>query len=148
MTSEPPFPANTATDTEQPSTDAMLVLVDVRTGTHPGYDRVVLEFTGPGAPGWTASYAASAVRQGKGDPITVAGGSILDIVVSGTAYPEGGTGGFPAGAQASSGTVVKEVFNDGTFEGLTHVVIGTTGQQPFRVYAAQNPPRVIIDVQH
>lgn len=147
--SEAPFAADTSPDTGTASADASLVLTSVRTGAQDGFDRVVLEFSGPGAPGWEAQYTDAASRQGQGDPIDPGGNAILDIRVNGSAIPEPGAATVPAGQISPAGTsVIKGVFNDGTFEGVTHVVLGVDGKKPFRVFSLANPPRVVIDVQH
>lgn len=145
---EAAFPADTSPDTATAGKDAQLVLVDVRSAAHDGYDRVVLELSGTGTPGWTAQYAASAARQGSGEQITVDGSALIDINITGSAIPMQGDPTVSAGPIAPSGTsVVKGIFNDGTFEGITHVVLGTDGKQPFRVFFIADPPRVVIDVQ-
>lgn len=147
--SEAPFAADTNPDTGTASADAALVLTSVRTGAQDGFDRVVLEFSGPGTPGWQAEYADAASRQGKGDPINPGGSAILDIQVNGSSIPEPGAATVPAGQITPSGTtVIKGVFNDGAFEGVTHVVLGVDAKKPFRVFSLTSPPRVVIDVQH
>lgn len=147
--SEAPFVADTNPDSAQPSADAALVLTAIRSGTQPGFDRVVLELTGPGTPGWQAQYADAASRQGTGEAITPGGSAILDITVSGSAIPKEGQATVPAGQISTPGaSVIKGVYNDGTFEGITHVVIGVDGKKPFRVFFVAAPPRVVIDVQH
>lgn len=146
---EAPFPADTTADTADASADAQLVLVDIRTGLHEGFDRVVLEFSGPGDPGWVAEYTLSASRQGSGEAIELEGAVMLDVLVQGTTYPAEGEDGLSFGDIPTAGTqVIEAVFNDGTFEGLTHVVLGIDQERPFRVFAIADPPRVVIDVQH
>lgn len=145
---EAPFPADASPDTGQASAGAQLVLIDVRSATHDGYDRVVLEFSGPGTPGWMAQYADEASRQGIGGPITVDGAALIDIQVTGSAIPKEGDPTVAAGPIPTSGTsVVTDIFNDGTFEGVTHLVIGISEQKPFRVFTVADPARVVIDVQ-
>jgi len=144
-----PFAADTNVDTGQASADAALVLTAIRSGMQQGFDRVVLEFDGPGMPGWTAQYAAAASAQGKGGAIDPGGSAILDILVSGTAIPKENQQTVAGGPVGVSGLqVVKGIYNDGTFEGTTHVVIGIDGKKPFRVFSIANPTRVVIDVQH
>lgn len=146
---EAPFPADTTADTEEASADAQLVLVDIRSGLHEGFDRVVLEFSGPGAPGWVAEYTLNASRQGSGEAIELDGAVMLDILVQGTAYPAEGEEGLMFGDIPTAGTeVIEAIFNDGTFEALTHVVLGIDQERPFRVFSIADPPRVVIDVQH
>jgi len=42
--------------------------------------------------------------------------------------------------------VVTEAYFDGTFEGISQAFIGTTAQQPFRVYLLTGPARVVVEV--
>ena len=143
----PSFPAQPAPTSAEPSPESAAVLSAITVTAESGYDRVVISFEGPGAPGYVAQYADQASRQGKGDPIELPGDALLDIVMSGTAIPQPG-GGLPAGeVGGATGTVVQAVFNDGTFEGQTHVVIGTSGQQPFVVTAQASPAQITIDIQ-
>lgn len=146
--SDAPFAADTSPDTASASPDAALVLTAVRSGVQPGFDRVVLEFTGPGTPGWQAKYVDSASRQGSGEAISPGGSAIISIVLTGTTIPQPGQATVPGGPIATAGTTaIKGVFNDGTFEGMTQVVLGIDGKKAFRVFYVANPPRVVIDVQ-
>ncbi|WP_153504267.1 AMIN-like domain-containing (lipo)protein [Cumulibacter manganitolerans] len=146
--SDAPFVADTSPDTATATTDAALVLTAVRSGVQPGFDRVVLEFTGPGKPGWEAKYVDAASRQGSGAAISPGGSAIISIVLTGTTIPQPGQATVPGGPIATSGTTaIKGVFNDGTFEGMTQVVLGIDGKKPFRVFYVANPSRVVIDVQ-
>jgi hypothetical protein len=52
------------------------VLVGVRVTEHEGFDRIVLEFTGTGVPGWAATYVDRAVLDGSGEAVTLGGGAI------------------------------------------------------------------------
>lgn len=143
------FDADTSPDTATASANAALALVDIRSGAHDGYDRVVLEYSGPGTPGWTAQYVDTATRQGSGQQIKVAGEALLDIAVTGGAHIGDVGVPVPTGELPLSGTSsITGLFNDGMFEGVTHVVLGTSGEQAFRIFALADPPRVVIDVQH
>ena len=142
-----PFVADTKPDTSAASADAALVLTAIRSGVQSGFDRVVLEFSGPGTPGWQAQYAAKASRQGSGEPISPGGTTNLTVLVSGSTIPSAGAATVAAGQIPTSGTSIKGVFNDGTFEGITQVVLGIATTKPFRVFFVANPPRVVIDVQ-
>ena len=42
--------------------------------------------------------------------------------------------------------MVTEVVPDATFEGMTVVFVGTAARTPFRVYALENPARVVVEV--
>lgn len=147
----PPFPADTSVDTADPTGDAALTVTDVRVGHHDGYDRVVLELAGTGTPGWRVEYVDAAVEDPTGETVDLAGDSVLQVVVTGAAYPfETGATEFPLKqpVTAAGTTVVTESVLMGTFEAQTQAFVGVTGSPaPFRAYLLENPTRVVVDVQ-
>ena len=138
----------------QASADAALLITDVRVGTHPeeGYDRVVVELSGPGAPGWLAPrWSQEASTPGKGEPIEVGGSHLL--VVTGA-----GAIGAPDAEQETqmysgprdlsvNGQAISGVHVDPPFESEFQVVLGTSTQS-YRVVALEAPTRLVIDVAH
>jgi hypothetical protein len=48
---------------------------------------------------------------------------------------------------AAGTEAVREVVFDATYEGTTVAFAGTSGAAPFRVFALQNPARVVVDVR-
>jgi hypothetical protein len=147
----PPFPADTAVDTAEPAGDAALTVTDVRVGHHDGFDRVVLELAGTGTPGWRVEYVDAAVEDPTGETVDVAGDSVLQVVVTGAAYPYvTGATEFPLRqpVTAAGTTVVGEAVLLGTFEAQSQALVGVTGAPaPFRAYLLENPTRVVVDVQ-
>ena len=147
--SGPAFPEGTAPQTAENSGEWDLVLADVRVGEHDGYDRIVLEFTGTGTPGWTVDYVDEAVLDGSGEVVELDGDAILDIYASGTTYPESGQDSYdgPRQFQPASGGDVVDVYVAGTFEGYTQVLAGLEGDRvPFRVFDLSDPSRLVVDV--
>lgn len=147
----PPFGADTSEDTAEGAGEPDLMLTDVRTGAHDGFDRVVIEFLGSSTPGWSAKYVLQAVQDGSGEQIDVAGDAVLALVVSNTRYPNENEPGYYDGPRSFDPQLdqVGEVYVDGTYEGLTQIVIGVAGTDaPFRVFALTNPVRVVVDIQH
>ena len=66
-------------------------LVDVRAGSHPGFDRVVFEFRGA-VPEHRIGYVDQLVEDGSGDPVSVAGAANLEVVFQGAnAHRENGS---------------------------------------------------------
>ena len=135
----------------QAGADSQLLATSVRIGMHEGYDRVVFDLEGDGAPGYSASYVQSAVESGSGAVLDVDGDAVLQVVVSGTRYPaedeeyEGGPGLYALDAAE----VVEEVRLAGTYEGLTQAFIGVDDvDTPFRVFTLSDPARVVVDVAH
>ena len=144
-----PFEGGTQPVTREASADALVTVSDVRTGRQDGYDRVVLELGGTGTPGWDVRYVDQAYSQGMGSPIEVAGDAVLQVTVTGAGYP------FDTGVEEWAGPdplpgngtqTVTEVAWDATFEGTSVAVVGTTGEAPFRVYALEDPTRIVVEV--
>ena len=145
----PVFPEGTGRQTAENSGEWDLVLADVRVGEHDGYDRIVLEFTGTGTPGWTVNYVDEAVLDGSGKVVELAGDAVLDIYASGTTYPESEQDSYngPRQFQPESGGDVVDVYVAGTFEGYTQVLAGIAGDRaPFRVFALSDPSRLVVDI--
>ncbi|MGC5583903.1 AMIN-like domain-containing (lipo)protein [Ornithinimicrobium sp. W1679] len=124
----------------------------LRAGLNEGYDRVVVDLTGTGTPGWRAAYPGTAVRDGSGLPAGVAGDSVLEVVLTGMAYPEPGDPVYDAGdAGLDTHTLdgVVEVLRTTPFEGRLQLFVGITGEpRPYRVFLLQDPMRLVVDVQH
>jgi hypothetical protein len=149
-TDAPPFPADASADTQDASPSAMVTVRDIRIGRHDGFDRIVFEVGGAGTPGWDVRYVEAATSQGSGDSVAVAGGAILRVTITGAGYPDDtGVAEFVSrDPLTAAGTEeVQEVVFDGTYEGTTVAFAGTRARAPFRVFALQNPARVVVDVR-
>jgi hypothetical protein len=145
----PPFPATTDPDTADASSDASVTVRDIRVGRQDGFDRVVFEVGGTGAPGWDVRYVDSASSQGSGKALDVAGDAVLQVALTGVGYPyDTGVTEYSASRPLSaSGTeVVTEVVYDATYEGTATAFVGAKATAPFRVYLLQNPTRVVLEV--
>ncbi len=133
------------------SDNADLLSTTVRIGAHPDYDRVVFDLEGEGTPGYSVSYVDSAVEAGSGVMQDVGGDAILQVVITGTRYPqeneayEGGPGTY----SLEDAEEVEEVRLSGTFEGTTQAFIGVDdGGTPFRAFVLSDPARLVVDVAH
>ncbi len=142
----PPFePAGTPQSVE-PSGD-LLLPVGLRVGDHEGYDRVVVELTGDGVPGWQTEYVAEAIEDGRGNRIDVDGDAILSVYVSGTRYPDEGEDHLVPSGPVEGPDIVEEVHYVGTFEGLTQLFIGVDdGEADYRAFTLADPARLVIDI--
>jgi hypothetical protein len=146
-TDTPAFPADTADQFAEPSGGWDLVFTDVRVDELDGFDRIVLEFTGTGVPGWSAGYVDEAVLDGSGRVVTLGGDAILDIYASGTTWPGSGYYSGPRRVAPANGGHVPELYVAGTFEGYTQVLAGIEGDRvPFRVFALADPARLVVDL--
>jgi hypothetical protein len=131
-------------------------LLDLRTGRHDCYDRVVFDFDGP-ASGYRVRYADNVVSQGQGANLSIAGGAKLDVTLLEPANNvETGAATFPhaAGdhvANVAGYQTLRDVVYGGSFEGYTTVGIGVRARLPFRVLTLAGPgghSRIVIDVAH
>lgn len=132
------------------SADAGVTVTGLRIGHHPGFDRVVYEFGGEGSPGWRVAYVDQAIQDASGKVLDVPGTSILEVQITGSAYP------FDSGVEEYSGpdpltdpsaTVVSEVQLATLFEGVTQSFIGIdAAEPPFSVTVLDNPTRLVIDI--
>lgn len=133
-----------------PSNDAGLTVTGIRIGHHPGFDRVVYELGGAGTPGWIVQYTGEAIQDGSGKVIDVAGGSILEVQITGSAYPfDNGVTPYsgPDPATDPSAPVIAGVYRSGVFEGTTQSFIGVNAERPaFDVSMLANPARLVIDI--
>jgi hypothetical protein len=131
-------------------------LLDLRTGQHDCYDRVVFDFDGA-ASGYRVRYADNVFSQGRGAVLNVAGGAKLDVTLLEPANDvETGAVTFPhaAGdhlANVAGDRTLRDVVYGGSFEGYTTVGIGVRARLPFRVLTLAGPgghSRIVIDVAH
>ena len=140
--------ADVAQKTARPDAPAMLMVESVRVAAHDGFDRVVFDLVGDGAPGWFVDYTTAPTQQGSGNPVEVQGSVALNVNIDGTTYPfELGRQDPHMGTVAGEGNVT-EVVSVGTFEGRSQFVIGTKEKLPYSVEVLHDPHRLVIDVRH
>lgn len=133
-----------------PGQGTELIISDVRVGAHEGFDRVVFEFSGPGAPGYAAGYTPEPLQLASGYPIEVAGNAFLEVRIQGT--PMGLTSPYselihtgPMAGKAAGN--VLGITHGGVFEADTQYFIGLDSQRPYNLYVLDNPTRVVVDIQ-
>ncbi|MET8233914.1 hypothetical protein ABZS77_24900 [Micromonospora sp. NPDC005298] len=131
-------------------------LVDVRTGRHDCYDRVVFEFAGP-VDGYTVGYGET-WTEGEGlalSPYT-AGGALLRVSLRAPAYDDAhqGTVPYAVGEHAANllrYPTLRDVVFGGSFEGYSTFAVGVRARLPFRTFVLAGPgahSRVVLDVAH
>jgi hypothetical protein len=128
-------------------------LIDVRTGRHGCYDRMVLQMNGPAA-GYDVRYVSNVYADASNELITLTGGAKLRIVLQAPSYnPHTGTPTYNGRVNKSLPGVDLTGYQTftsakfaGSLEGTTTLGLGVRAQLPFRVFTQDN--RVIIDVAH
>ena len=131
-------------------TVAVANIIDVRVGTHVGYDRVVFEFD-QGTPELTLDSAEPPFTQdGSGLPIEVDGSSFLGLVMrGGTKQTDAGTSSYQGSTDIAAGfPALVHLIEAGDFERQSTWYLGLTGDACVRVLLLEGPPRLVIDVEH
>jgi hypothetical protein len=103
-------------------TGSSATISDIRVGRHPGYDRVVVQFTG-GLPSYqlVPKDPATFLGSANGAPVPVAGRAAVDLRITNMA----GSPAPPAGTNLNVGyAAVKNVVVLGVYEGQADVAIG------------------------
>jgi hypothetical protein len=125
-------------------------IVDVRVGSHDGYDRVVFEFE-QGTPELTLDRAEPPfTADGSGLPIEVDGDSFLGLVMrGGTKQTDAGTSSYDGSTDISADyPALVHLIEGGDFERQSTWYLGLTGESCVRVLILDGPPRLVIDVEH
>ncbi|KQV09919.1 MULTISPECIES: hypothetical protein [unclassified Kitasatospora] len=132
-------------------------LVNVRTGAHPCFDRIVLDVPGSSAAhpvSYHVRYVDTLYQDGSGQPIPMRGGALIEIVAEAPSYDVNtgaatypGRAGQPLPGVDLTGyrTFVEAKFAS-SFEGDTQLGLGVRARLPFQVFQLDN--RLVIDVAH
>jgi len=125
-------------------------LTAVRAAQHPGYDRVVFQFSG-GLPAYRATYVTSVLRDPKGTPVPLAGQAYLRVVFRGAtgwcAQPAHQTYPGPAVLTPYCPTLLM-VSAAGDFEGYLSFGLGLAARASYHMSRLSSPDRVVLDVSH
>jgi hypothetical protein len=150
-----PTPSPTATPSPSPSppptcsfplqggTASRATITDVRVGSHPGYDRLVIEYSG-GQPSYklVPQDPATFVGPYSGLPVSVAGNAGLHLFIYNMDFPATflhGTNLKPAYSE------LKQVVALAVFEGQADIAIGLDRLECPTVSVLSSPSRLVID---
>ncbi|MCE9621024.1 MAG: hypothetical protein K8R99_01630 [Actinomycetia bacterium] len=135
---------------DDPLLMSSLVGVDIRTGVHPCFERIVIELGGTGDfPGWTVQYVDDPVRLGESDNfVEIAGDATLQVVMR-MWMPSMEGAGYTGPNQFVPESVfhILELRETENFEGICIWSIGLDAEYSFTVHVLQGPERLVIDVQ-
>jgi hypothetical protein len=134
---------------EDPSV-AVANIVDVRIGSHSGFDRVVFEFE-QGTPELTLSRAEPPfTADGSGFPVEVDGDSFLALVMrGGSKQTDEGTSSYDGPTDfADGGPALVHLVEGGDFERQSTWYFGLAAEDCVRVLLLDDPHRLVIDIEH
>ncbi len=127
-------------------------LSDIRTGQHAGFSRIVLDMSALPTE-HRASEVTSVSHCASGDPITVAGGDVQEILqvtlISAAAHDDNGNVTYSGSRNfATPGlTHVRGVALTCDFEATLGIAVGYSNTYSWhRVFTLTNPSRVVIDI--
>jgi hypothetical protein len=133
-------------------------LVNIRSGRHTCYDRLVVDLNGAGSAvtGYSVRYVTTVYQVGSGEPVSLRGGAKLQIVVKAPAYDDNGHSTYsPTNRKELVNTAGYRTFRQvafaGSFEGQTTIGLGVRARLPMRVFRLAGPgtgERLVIDVAH
>jgi hypothetical protein len=131
---QPSQPFGTATVSRN-GTAPDVIVERVRSGAHPGYDRLVFDIAGPDQPTWRASYLS---------------GGTIQVLFTGSGSPtrsphatHDGPATVPVGL-----TALKSVSFTIIGAGMMTADVSTAARHGFRVLALSNPTRIALDVAY
>jgi hypothetical protein len=130
-------------------------VVDVRTGRHTCYDRLVVDLDGAGG-GYHVEYVDEVRADGSGHVVPTRGGASLQITLGNPSYDDDGNPTYapanPSELRDVTGyQTFRQVVSAGSFEGNTDIGLGVRARLPFRVFELDGPgagSRVVVDVAH
>jgi len=130
-------------------------VVNVRTGQHYCFDRLVIDLNGPVA-GYTVRYVPQVVQDGSGLPVPLRGQAFIQLTVNAPAYDDAGNPTYnPADKNELSNVTGYQTFRQvawaGSFEGYSSLGLGVRARLPFRVLTLPGPgtgSRLVVDVAH
>ena len=136
-------------------------IVNVRTGAHACYDRLVVDISGSGPVGYDIRYVDNVFTEGRGSVVALAGGAKIQIVVHAPNYDiNTGVITYTPIDQAQSQQLTnlagyrtfRQVAFGGSFEGQTTVGLGVRARLPMRAFVLSGPgtgqQRLVLDIAH
>ncbi len=122
------------------------VLTAIRAAHHPGYDRVVFDFSGPVPSRRNARYVARLLADPSGRPVPVAGRAILRVAFFLAVAHNGAGQVIVPTRMAFALPNVMTVVRSGDFESVLSYGIGLAQRASFHVSTFTRPSRVVIDI--
>jgi hypothetical protein len=115
-------------------------LTSIRAVHHPGFDRLVFQFTG-GLPGTrTVKYVPKVIADGSGKVVPVFGAARLLVVFSVAAV------GQNLNERSFALPGLLQVVQAGNFESVVSYGVGVARKEPVHLFTLANPARVVIDI--
>lgn len=137
-----------AVDLPAPTGGMPALVASVRSASHEGFDRIVLEFKGDRVPGHHIAYIDRPARDcTAGAEVTIDGEGLLLVQLSAASAHDDAGGSTSAKEEKPALANVREIERTCDHEGVVAFVVGLGSPNPFRVFALAAPPRLVVDVR-
>jgi hypothetical protein len=145
-TSATPFTCVAATHIDSASTAPVAFIDSLRTGTHPGYDRLTVEFQNaqPSTIELRTQSGTAFTKSPSGQTVTLAGSNGILVTITGADLHTSYSG--PTDVKTGY-AALAEVRSVQDFEGVVQLGLGINGAACYRAYVLTAPTRLVIDVQ-
>jgi hypothetical protein len=124
------------------------VLTNIRTATHPAFDRIVLDLSGP-RPQVSSRFVNELTRDGSGEVERLTGVSLAEThATPAQAHDDAGHPSYlgPREFRTHNLANVMAIATTGDYEGVLSVGIGMRKQTWIKAFTLSSPTRVVIDV--
>jgi hypothetical protein len=122
------------------TTPAPPTLTSIRAAHHPGFDRLVFQFTRGLPAKRTVSYVPKVIADASGKVVPVSGNARMRVVFSAAAV------GKNLNQRSFALPGLLQVVQAGNFESVVSYGIGVAKKEPVHLFTLTNPARVVIDL--
>jgi hypothetical protein len=118
----------------------------LRTGTHPGYDRLTIEFRNglPGSFELGMQTGTTFTTSPKGDRVTLAGKNGILVIIRGSDLHTSYSGSTDLKTGYATLVEFRQVED---FEGVVQLALGVSGATCYRAFTMTGPDRLVIDIK-
>jgi hypothetical protein len=126
-------------------------LTAIRTGVHPGFDRIVFDMTGPAPTIPNRRWVDELTSDGSGDVVWLTGEHFAEVAMTpARAHDDAGNATYsgPGKFRTRDLRNVMAIAITGDFEAHLTVGLGTRTRTWVRTFTLAGPTRVVVDVGH
>lgn len=142
----PPFVCASSAPISSAQAPAVAFIDDLRTGTHPGYDRLTVQFQNgqPASIELRPQPGATFTNSPKGDQVTLTGKNGVLVIIHGADLHTSYSGSTDIKTGYATLVEVRQLED---FEGVVQLGLGVSGATCYRAFILSNPSRLVIDIQ-
>jgi hypothetical protein len=142
----PPFVCTSSAPINSAQALALAFIDDLRTGTHPGYDRLTVQFQNgqPASIEVRPQSGTTFTNSPKGDQVTLTGTNGVLVIIHGADLHTSYSGSTDIKTGYATLVEVRQLED---FEGVVQLGLGVSGATCYRAFILTNPSRLVIDIQ-